>query len=112
MHRGTLSRSLANKVQWAQLWYHISYSQLVLSVTDLGEGVRLPPNFWPNSDFFCKQNSLTETLYPDPSDIKPLYSLKDSQQVTMAVLLSSQLRIDNSGWSVNSSALFDVAGMR
>ena len=24
----------------------------------------------------------------------------------------SQLRIDNSGWSVNSSALFDGAGMR
>ena len=24
----------------------------------------------------------------------------------------STLRIDNSGWSVNSSALFDVAGMR
>ena len=23
-----------------------------------------------------------------------------------------KLRIDNSGWSVNSSALFDVAGMR
>ena len=24
----------------------------------------------------------------------------------------AQLRIDNSGWSVNSSALFDVTGMR
>ena len=26
--------------------------------------------------------------------------------------LFKSLRIDNSGWSVNSSALFDVAGMR
>ena len=42
---------------------------------------------------------------------------RDKERNTSEVVFCSPygltaLRIDNSGWSVNSSALFDVAGMR
>ena len=50
---------------------------------------------------------------PPPSSAPPkknptIFNVFDTNVQTLLDIL----RIDNSGWSVNSSALFDVAGMR
>ena len=54
-------------------------------------------------------------IVPRNTDIVPrntdMPSLPHSRQ-QIDSNLKCLLRIDNSGWSVNSSALFDVAGMR